>query len=44
MIEPEHPSSAFALAESLDDETIKDILYIEIGHTMDSKIYLGPPK
>lgn len=44
MIEPEDPSSAFALAESLDDEAIRDILYIEIGHTLDSRIYLGPPK
>lgn len=31
-----------ALIESLDDEAIRDILYVELGRQSDPKIHLGP--
>lgn len=39
---PDSPDGAEALADSLGDESVHDILYIEIGRQTDPKIYLGP--
>ncbi len=39
--DPDDPAHD-ALLGSLDDESIRDILYIEIGKQTDPKIYLGP--
>src|SRR5271168_2966268 len=40
--DPDHPLAAAALAQSLYDGEVRDILYIEIGRQIDSKIHLGP--
>jgi len=40
--DPDNPAGAQALVDSLGDDTVRDILYIEIGRQTDPKIYLGP--
>lgn len=40
--DPDDPASAEALVDSLDDESVRDILYIEIGRQPDPKVRLGP--
>jgi len=40
--DPDYPARAEALVDSLDDESVRDILYIEIGRQSDPKIRLGP--
>lgn len=37
----ENPAIANELLDSLSDPDIRDILYIEIGHQSESKVYLG---
>ncbi len=40
--DPDNPTGAEALAESIGDPAVRDVLYIEIGIQTESKIYLGP--
>jgi Holliday junction resolvase RusA-like endonuclease len=40
--DPDNPIGAAALVDSLDDASVRDILYIEIGRQSDPKIRLGP--
>jgi hypothetical protein len=37
-----YPSAAVDLVQSLGDPGIRDILYVEVGHQTESKVYLGP--
>jgi hypothetical protein len=39
---PADPNGAAALVDSLEDESVRDILYIEIGRQSDPKTRLGP--
>ena len=41
---PEHGAPAVELVETLSDDTVKDILYVELGLQTDSRIHLGPIK
>ena len=40
--DPDYPSAAVDLVQSLSDPVIRDILYIELGIQTESKIRLGP--
>jgi hypothetical protein len=40
--DPENPTGADALAESIGDPAVRDVLYIENGLQTESKIHLGP--
>jgi len=40
--DPNSPEDAETLLASINDPSIRDILYIEVGLQIDRKIYLGP--